>query len=289
MTRLTKVLPGILTPEGAGMTVRRTFPSQAVGRIDPFLIFDEMGPIEFKPGSTAGFPDHPHRGFETVTYVLEGAVEHEDSNGNRGRIGPGDVQWMTAGRGVIHSEMPGADLRKHGGRMHGFQLWVNLPKKDKMMAPRYQEIPSASIPEVEIPGGKVRILAGAFGGKSAVIDTRTPIQYLHAKLDAGARLVLDVPEGHQGFVYAPIGSGVVAGTDLPQSHYGVLAQTGPMEVQAGSDGLDLLLITGVPLREPVFQYGPFVMTTRDEILQAIHDYNEGRFGAISGSATSTPR
>ena len=277
---VTRVIPATRTPEGDGMLVNRAFPSQALGRLDPFLVFDEMGPIEFAPGSRAGFPDHPHRGFETVTYILDGAVEHQDSNGNRGRIGPGDVQWMTAGSGVVHSEMPAADLRKAGGRMHGFQLWVNLPKADKMMAPRYQEIKSGQIPEAQIPGGKVRILAGQFGGKGAAIDTRTPIQYLHAVLAAGATVSLPVPAGHQGFAYATEGSGTLAGTAVPQGSYTTLAGSGDIAVQAGPQGLQLLLITGVPLGEPVFQYGPFVMTTRDEILQAIDDYNSGRFGTI---------
>ena len=278
--KVARVIAATRTPEGDGMVVNRAFPSQALGRLDPFLVFDEMGPIEFAPGSRAGFPDHPHRGFETVTYVLDGAVEHQDSNGNKGRIGPGDVQWMTAGSGVVHSEMPATDLRKAGGRMHGFQLWVNLPKADKMMAPRYQEIKSGQIPEAEVPGGKVRILAGRFGGKGAAIDTRTPIQYLHAVLAAGAAVTLPVPAGHQGFAYATEGSGTLAGTEVPQGSYATLAGSGELAVQAGKAGLQLLLITGVPLGEPVFQYGPFVMTTRDEILQAIDDYNSGRFGTI---------
>jgi redox-sensitive bicupin YhaK (pirin superfamily) len=281
---VSRVIAAILTPEGDGMTVNRAFPSQALGRLDPFLVFDEMGPIEIQPGSRSGFPDHPHRGFETVTYILEGAVEHQDSNGNRGRIGAGDVQWMTAGSGVVHSEMPGSDLRQKGGRMHGFQLWVNLPKKDKMMAPRYQEIKSSQIPEVAVPGGKVRIIAGKFGGHVAVIDTRTPIQYLHAILEPGARVTLDVPEGHQGFAFATTGSGKIAGTAVPQGSYAVLSGAGDLPVEAGPDGLQILLITGVPLREPVFQYGPFVMTTRDEILQAIEDFNSGKFGTIPATA-----
>ena len=280
MTSVSKVIAATPTPEGDGMLVNRAFPSQSLGRIDPFLIFDEMGPIDIRPGSRAGFPDHPHRGFETVTYVLEGAVEHQDSNGNRGRIGPGDVQWMTAGSGVVHSEMPGRDLREKGGRMHGFQLWVNLPARDKMMRPRYQEIKASDIPEAEFPGGKVRIVAGSFGGKEAVIDTRTPIQYLHADLQGGGRVELNVPAGHQGFAFAHRGHGLVAGKGIAARSYAVLSGEGALSIEAGTEGLGLILVTGVPLKEPVFQYGPFVMTTRDEILQAIEDYNSGRFGTI---------
>ncbi len=283
-TTLSRVVAGVETPEGDGMLVRRSFPSQAIGRLDPFLLFDEMGPHQVSPGSNAGFPDHPHRGFETVTYVLAGELEHRDSHGHAGRIGPGDVQWMTAGAGVVHSEMPAKALRERGGPMHGFQLWVNLPKRDKMMRPRYQEMPAASIPEVVLPNGKVRIIAGQFGGKSAVIDTRTPIQYLHAQLDAGATVTLPVPAGHQGFVYAPTGSGTVGGKTLAARHMGILGGSGDLDVTAGPDGLVLLLVSGVPLGEPVFQYGPFVMTNREEILQAVQDFQAGRFGQIPAQA-----
>src|SRR5881394_3694588 len=149
--------------EGEGMMVTRPFPTARLDQVDPFLLLDRMGPVTHGPGEAKGAPDHPHRGFETVSYILEGAIEHRDSAGNHGRIGPGDVQWMTAGSGVVHSEMPSAEILNHGGRMHGFQLWVNLPAKDKMMRPRYQELPAAGIPAAESPDGKVRVkvLAGS--------------------------------------------------------------------------------------------------------------------------------
>lgn len=262
------------------MTVRRAFPNQSIGRLDPFLMLDEMGPIDFEPGARSGFPDHPHRGFETVTYLLEGEFEHKDSNGNKGRLGPGDVQWMTAGAGVVHSEMPSKALREKGGRLHGFQLWVNLPAKDKMMQPRYQEFPGAKIPTATFPGGSAKVLAGKFGGVSAVIDTRTPIQYLHVRLDAGASVHLDMPRGHEGFAYVFRGQATIAGKPLREAQTGALSGDGPLAATAGEDGAEFLFVTGLPIREPVFQYGPFVMTTRDEIVQAVQDFQSGKFGTI---------
>ena len=259
--------------------MRRPFPGREIDHFDPFLLLDEMGPVDYQPGSAVGAPEHPHRGFETVTYVLEGEGAHADSAGNAGTIGAGDVQWMTAGDGVVHSEMPSAELRKNGGRLHGFQLWVNLPAKDKMMTPRYQEFPGARIPEAKFPGGSAKVIAGEFGGVSAVIDTRTPIQYLHVRLDAGAKVGLTVPVGHEGFVYVFEGAATVGGKTLKEAQTGALSGDGPLEVQAGP-ATQFLFVTGAPLREPVFQYGPFVMTTRDEIVQAVQDFQSGKFGKI---------
>ena len=184
--------------EGAGFVVNRPFPNQEMALFDPFLLLDEMGPMELGAGEAKGAPDHPHRGFETVTYMISGKMEHRDSHGNAGRLGPGDVQWMTAGAGVVHSEMPAEDFQRQGGRMHGFQLWVNLPQRDKMIRPHYQEIPAAGIPVATSADGKatVRVIAGESMGKKAVINTRTPISLsaLHAEARrarraAGARRV----------------------------------------------------------------------------------------------------
>ncbi|HUR62492.1 MAG TPA: pirin family protein [Candidatus Thermoplasmatota archaeon] len=269
------------TPEGDGMIVHRAFPGQEVGRIDPFLMLDEMGPIDFEPGARAGFPDHPHRGFETVTYMLEGAFQHRDSHGHAGKLGPGDVQWMTAGAGIVHSEMPHPELRKNGGRLHGLQLWVNLPKADKMMRPRYQEIPGAQIPSATFPGGSVKVIAGKFQGHAAVIDTRTPIQFMHVRLDAGGKVRLPTPQGHEGFLYCLEGTATAGGQQLSIHKLGVLGGSGDgLQVDSGATGFDGVFVTGVPLNEPVFQYGPFVMTTRDEIVQAVEDFQTGKFGTI---------
>src|SRR5499433_427273 len=199
----------IETLEGGGFPVRRPFPKSALSEFDPFLLLDEMGPVNYGPGQAKGAPDHPHRGFETVTYVLAGRMEHRDSRGHAGQLGPGDVQWMTAGAGVIHSEMPEEAFQRAGGRMHGFQLWVNLPRRDKLMPPRYQEIPAAGIPVGRSDDGRVevRVLAGEALGARAVIDTRTPIVYLHYTLQPGARTVQPVPAALTALAYVFGGAG----------------------------------------------------------------------------------
>jgi redox-sensitive bicupin YhaK (pirin superfamily) len=184
------VIPAVATYEGAGFLVHRPFPSPSLDHLDPFLLLDEMGPSDLGPGEAKGAPDHPHRGFETVTYLLSGAMQHKDSQGNRGQLRPGDVQWMTAGSGVVHSEMPEPSFAASGGRMHGFQLWVNLPARDKMTKPRYQEIPASGIPVGKSEDGNVtaRVIAGEALGQGAVIETRTPIFYLDYELAPGASL-----------------------------------------------------------------------------------------------------
>ncbi|HEY3858157.1 MAG TPA: pirin family protein, partial [Gammaproteobacteria bacterium] len=176
-----RIVTSLRTREGGGFIVHRPFPTQMLMDFDPFLLLDEMGPVDYAPGEAVGAPDHPHRGFETVTYVLEGKMQHKDSHGHAGTLGPGDVQWMTAGGGVVHSEMPEEAFRAAGGRMHGFQIWVNLPRTDKLMKPRYQELPESGIPVAVSADGnvKVKIVAGESLGKSAAIDTRTPIAFLH--------------------------------------------------------------------------------------------------------------
>ena len=268
--------------EGEGMIVTRPFPTARLDHIDPFLLLDRMGPVTHGPGEAKGAPDHPHRGFETVTYILEGAVEHGDSQGNHGRIGPGDVQWMTAGSGVIHSEMPSEEIRRNGGRMHGFQLWVNLPRRDKMMKPRYQELRAAEIPTATSADGKatVTVIAGESLGVHATIDTRTPILYLHVRLAAGARFVQTVPATYNAFAFIIRGEATF-GDCLARENDMVLFDRDGKEVSLASEnGAELLLIGGVPLNEPVARYGPFVMNTTGEIRQAMIDYQSGRFGEI---------
>jgi redox-sensitive bicupin YhaK (pirin superfamily) len=276
--------------EGEGMIVTRPFPTPRLDQLDPFLLLDRMGPVAHGPGEAKGAPDHPHRGFETVTYILEGAVEHGDSRGNHGRIGPGDVQWMTAGSGVIHSEMPSAELRRDGGRLHGFQLWVNLPRRDKMMAPRYQELRAADIPTATSEDGKavVTVIAGDSLGTRATIDTRTPIMYLHVRLAAGARFTQAVPESWNAFAFV-IGGAASFGDRLARENDMVIFERDGDAVEIATEhGAELLLIGGLPLGEPVARYGPFVMNTAGEIRQAMIDYQTGRFGEItpSGSAGS---
>jgi quercetin 2,3-dioxygenase len=273
--------------EGGGFVVRRPFPTGALALVDPFLLLDEMGPADYGPGEAVGAPDHPHRGFETVTYMLEGEFEHEDSAGHRGSIRPGDVQWMTAGRGVVHSEMPTAAIREQGGRIHGFQIWVNLPARDKMMAPRYQEVPAARIPEGTSPDGRarVRVIAGEALGVRAVIDTRTPIVYQDWSLQPGAVVEQPLADGDNAIVYVFSGE-AEAGTDRQVISDGELALLGPgdgvrLAVPATArSGARLLLLAGQPLREPVARYGPFVMNTEAEIRKAMSDFRSGRLGEI---------
>jgi redox-sensitive bicupin YhaK (pirin superfamily) len=283
-----RVLTSTRTVEGGGFVVRRPFPVQGVVQADPFLLLDEMGPVDYPPGEAVGAPDHPHRGFETVTYVLAGEVEHEDSAGHRGKLGPGDVQWMTAGRGVVHSEMPSARVQREGGRVHGFQLWVNLPARDKMMAPRYQEVPRDRIPRATSEDGKasVVVVAGAALGAAAVIETRTPIAYHDWTLQPGADVEVDLPEGYHGLAYV-FGGEALVGADrraVADGGCALFEEGGALRLgcdTAAAEPARVLLVAGTPLREPVARYGPFVMNTRQEIEQAFADFRSGKMGEIA--------
>ncbi|HJL17413.1 MAG TPA: pirin family protein [Sandaracinaceae bacterium LLY-WYZ-13_1] len=294
MTRSSRSVAGVVTAhrqlEGGGFPVRRPFPAAGLELLDPFLLLDEMGPVVWEPGEAIGAPDHPHRGFETVTYVLEGHVHHEDSAGHEGTIGPGDVQWMTAGAGVVHSEMPNAELKRDGGPMHGFQLWVNLPREHKMRAPRYQEIPRARIPVAESDDGRVtaRVIAGRALGAEAVIDTHIPITFLHLTVRPGGALVQPLERSLAGFVYVFAGAGEVGDAAVADGRMAVLRHDrDEVRVAVPEDAdapLEALLIAGEPIREPVARYGPFVMNTKEEIFEAIRDFQAGRLGRIAREA-----
>lgn len=280
------VISAKTTLEGEGFVVHRSFPNYSIREFDPFLLLDEMGPIVLSPGDAKGAPDHPHRGFETVTYVIDGVFEHKDSHGHSGRIGPGDVQWMTAGAGVIHSEMPEKEFLQKGGRLHGFQLWVNLPKNDKMIKPRYQDVPSQKIPIVQKDGVTVRVIAGEAMGKHAVIDTKTSIMYLHYTIQPGSKITQKVPSSYNVFAYVMDGEGLFGAEARPaHKEQAVFFERNGDEVVISSPKdatipLEMLLIGGVPLGEPVARYGPFVMNTEQEIKEAISDYNNGKMGKI---------
>jgi quercetin 2,3-dioxygenase len=281
---VSRVVPGLRTLEGGGFPVRRPFPTPALDAIDPFLLLDEMGPVDYAPGKAIGAPDHPHRGFETVTYLLAGAMRHRDSRGHAGALTPGDVQWMTAGDGVVHSEMPDPEFQKRGGLMHGFQLWVNLPGKDKRMRPRYQEVPAERIPEAATADGKVRVrvIAGEALGRKAVIETRTPILYLHFTLEPGGRVAQPVPEGFNVFAFVVSGAGLF-GKDATRGTDGdcvIFAKGRGDAVLEATERAEILLIGGLPLNEPVARYGPFVMNTKAEIVEAFEDFEAGRMGSI---------
>eukprot|EP00455_Lapot_gusevi_P041787 TRINITY_DN4887_c0_g1_i2.p1 TRINITY_DN4887_c0_g1~~TRINITY_DN4887_c0_g1_i2.p1 ORF type:complete len:313 (-),score=89.63 TRINITY_DN4887_c0_g1_i2:144-1082(-) len=283
-----RVVTSVRTLEGGGFPVRRPLGIRTLDYLDPFLMLDHLGPITYAPGEAVGAPDHPHRGFETVTYVLQGSMQHKDSRGNEGYLGSGAVQWMTAGSGVVHSEMPSDDMRRDGGTMEGFQLWVNLPRSDKMIAPRYQDIQPHLIPEATSEDGHtmVRVIAGESLGKSAVIDTRTPIMYLDIHMSAvGAVFEQPVPSTFQGFAYIYRGEGKFGPEETPAQEGQLLLLDAGDKLVAKSecDNLRFLLIAGVPLNEPIARHGPFVMTTREEIIQAFEDYQNGVMGGIEGA------
>jgi hypothetical protein len=270
--------------------MRRSLGTQRGLHVDPFLMLDEFysdDPNDY----IAGFPAHPHRGFETVTYMLDGHMRHEDHLGNRGDLGPGDVQWMTAARGIIHSEMP----QQSEGRMRGFQLWVNLPSREKMKPARYRDIPTAEIPRVKLPqGGEVKVIAGTLeldgDATSGPVNSRgaklsTDPLYLDVRLPAAAEFSASVAPGYNAFLYTYEGSahiGPAGATEpLPHRAAGVLSDGDGVRVQAGAEGVRFLLLAAKPLREPVVQYGPFVMNTREEIEQALADYRNGRLAAAA--------
>lgn len=283
------IVNSIETLEGAGFLVRRPFPKASLSDFDPFLLLDEMGPMDVAPGEAKGAPDHPHRGFETVTYLLSGDMQHKDSGGHAGRLRAGDVQWMTAGAGVVHGEMPSPEFLRDGGRMHGFQLWVNLPQRDKMIKPRYQEIPGSQIPKATSADGlvSVSVIAGEAMGEKAVIETRTPIIYLHYRLEPGGVALQRVPRDYNAFAYVVDGAGLF-GADGERVGDGQMVMFAPdgdaVRIENPADAkatLEVLLIAGVPLNEPIARYGPFVMNTESEIRQAFEDYSRGRMGAIN--------
>lgn len=275
------VLPSVRAKEGAGFDVRRPFPTAAADHLGPFLLLDEMGPADNAPGEAKGAPDHPHRGFETVTYVLAGEIEHADSVGNRGLIRPGDVQWMTAGSGIVHSELPSETILARGGRTHGFQLWVNLPQKAKWRRPRYQDLTGDRLPAVDLHGGRAVVVGGQAFGTAGPADTFLPVTYVHLSLDPEAAVALDVEPERLGFVYVFAGWGTVSGTDVAEGETAVFGPgRGDVDLRAGPTGLEAMIGTAEPLREPVARYGPFVMNTREEILQAFDDYRAGRLGTI---------
>jgi redox-sensitive bicupin YhaK (pirin superfamily) len=288
MRTLIRIIPSMPTSDGAGVKLRRSLGSREGSRLDPFLMLDEFysdDPNDY----LAGFPSHPHRGFETVTYMLDGHMRHEDHLGNRGDLMPGDVQWMTAARGIIHSEMP----QQSEGRMRGFQLWINLPAREKMRPARYRDVPAREIPVVELPSGvRVKVIAGTvqLAGRATSGPINAPAAalstdplYLDLALPAHTALTVPLTAGHSAFLYAYEGHAAVGPEDqakqLPTSAAGVLSDGSSVRIQAAADGARLLLLAAQPLAEPVVQYGPFVMNTRQEIEQAVDDYRSGRFAA----------
>jgi redox-sensitive bicupin YhaK (pirin superfamily) len=273
---LQRVIPSIPASDGAGVRLRRSLGATQFARHDPFLMLDEFysdDPQDY----LAGFPSHPHRGFETVTYMLDGHMQHKDSRGNTGDLGPGDVQWMSAARGIIHSEMP----QQTEGRMRGFQLWLNLPAREKMKPAAYRDIAAREIPLVPVGAGEVKVIAGRFGGTmGAMHGGSTDPYYWDVRLEPDAVLQAELPASHNAFLYAYEGEALVGAdrTALPHRAAGLLSEGDAVRVEAGEQGARVLVLAAKPIREPTVQYGPFVMNTRAEIEQAIADYQSGRLG-----------
>jgi redox-sensitive bicupin YhaK (pirin superfamily) len=268
---LQRVIPSVPASDGAGVKLRRSLGSSQLARLDPFLMLDEFfsdNPDDY----LAGFPAHPHRGFETVTYMLDGHMQHKDNHGNTGDLGPGDVQWMSAARGIVHSEMP----QQSEGRMRGFQLWLNLPAKEKMKPAAYRDIDASEIPVVN----GVKVIAGKLGETTGPIHGgATDPYYFDVHLAPGARFEAPLPAGHAAFLYAYEGQALIgeARKPVPQRAAGLLAEGDAVCIEGGQEGARVLLLAGKPLHEPVVQYGPFVMNTREEIEQAITDFQSGAF------------
>ncbi|MBO9716531.1 MAG: pirin family protein [Pseudoxanthomonas sp.] len=276
--RLLRKVHGRATSDGAGVKLTRVIGGPELPELDPFLLLDEFG-TDKAEDYIAGFPSHPHRGFETVTYMLDGRMRHRDNHGNEGLLTPGSVQWMTAGRGLVHSEMP----EQESGRMRGFQLWVNLPAREKMTAPKYQEFAPDRIPVVHPAAGvEVKVIAGRVGDTTGPIaQPATDPVYLDVALEPGVAWQYALPVGHNAFAYVFEGAVTVGEGDdaraLESREMGVLGGGNALSLRAGAGGARLILVAGTPLREPVARHGPFVMNTRQELMQAFVDFQEGRF------------
>lgn len=272
-----RLVHGVQTSDGAGVRLTRVLTQQLQRRLDPFLMLDAFR-NENPDDYIGGFPDHPHRGFETITYMIAGRMRHHDSAGNQGLLGPGGAQWMTTGSGLIHSELP----EQEAGLMEGFQLWLNLPAKDKMSAPNYRDIPSAAIPElVNADGVRVRVIAGSSQQLAGAVQRPvTEPLYLDVHMPAGSRFVQAIPAGHNAFTYTYRGQVSIAGTVVNDRQMAILANNGGTAVSIeAAEEARLLIIAGQPLNEPIAQYGPFVMNNAEEIQQTLRDYQAGKFEA----------
>jgi len=297
--RVTSLTTAPLGMEGEGFPVHRAFAGVSHADLDPFIHMDQMGEVEYAPGEPKGTPWHPHRGFETFTYLIDGRFLHQDSNGGGGVINDGGTQYMTAGDGILHIETPPADLVDAGGLFHGIQLWINLPAAKKRIAPQYQDLQGLDAAMVTTPDGGtlVRVLAGELGSHHGPGISHTPLVIAHLTLAPGAQAVLPWRSDFNALAYALSGRGTVGPEDAPFSsgQLAVLKDGDAIELRADAtqearhSGLDVFLIGGVPLREPVVQYGPFVMSSRSEIIQAFEDYEAGRLGTVPANAIQPHR
>ncbi|MEM9134648.1 MAG: pirin family protein [Actinomycetota bacterium] len=282
-----RIVDAVSTLEGGGITVNRPLPSADLDLLDPFLLLDEMAPVVHPPGDAGpGVPPHPHRGFETVTYVIAGEVEHRDSAGNHGIIGPGDVQWMTAGDGIVHSEMPSERIRTEGGLGHGLQLWVNLPAHLRRTTPNYQALTADDLTVADGDGWSATVIAGSLFGVVGPAATHTPVGLARLTVEPGSSVRLPITAGHMAAVYVFGGRADVGadGERLGSQQLAVFDRTGGDLVLSTPDDLDEpfdgLILSGEPIGQPIARYGPFVMNTKAEIMEAIDDFNAGRMGSI---------
>lgn len=280
---LARVIPSIETLEGGGFQVRRPFPVRTIDQVDPFLLIDELGPMVHAPGEAMGAPDHPHKGFEVITYLLDGEMEHHDSHGNHGVLGDGGVQYMTAGAGLVHSEMPTAAFQARGGPRHGFQIWVNLKRSNKLMAPMYKDVQANEIPVASpSPGVTARVIAGDLFGVDGPVHTVTPWTYVHATLAPGATLVQPVPRRFTATIYVFAGVAAIGTRELRLGDYAVFNGDGDTFAleNRGTETVEALFLAAEPTNEPMVRYGPFVMNTMDEVEEAFIEFQSGKFGAI---------
>lgn len=283
MRRVAQVVPARPTIEGGGIRVNRPFPIPGADWFDPFLLLDEMARTHHDPGPPSGVPPHPHRGFETVTYVFEGEIEHQDSAGNHGLIGPGDVQWMTAGDGIVHSEMHSEKLQREGGTSHGLQLWVNLPAGLRRATPRYQGLTSEDVPTVRGDGWSAHLVAGELDGEWGPAESHTPILYAMVTVGSGATARIPVAEGHTALAYLVDGPAAVGPEPrlVDRQHLVVFEPgSGDVVITAADSPVRALVLGGEPVGEPMVRYGPFVMNTVEELQEAIDDFNAGRMGQL---------
>jgi len=279
------LVTGLPTQDGNRVPLVRLVPgrgqhgTEAFRAMDPFLLMDHFGPMVLPPGTDAGFPPHPHRGFQTLTYLIQGAFKHRDSTGGSGLLRPGGAQLMNAGAGIVHEEMPVPEHLETGGPIEGVQLWINLPKADKGSQPGYTDLQPEHMPWTVLPGGRIRVLAGTWAGVTGPARTPARIAYAHLELEAGARFQQAVPEGWTAAVVPLHGSVRLEGTEVPADTVALLGNGESLALEAITP-VSLMLLAGEPLREPIAHYGPFVMNTREELEQAVQDYQQGRMGHL---------
>ena len=282
---IASLVPGLPTQDGNRVPLTRLVPGRgqhgagAFRAMDPFLLMDHFGPMVLPPGTDAGFPPHPHRGFQTLTYLIQGAFKHRDSTGGSGLLRPGGAQLMNAGSGIVHEEMPVPEHLASGGPIEGVQLWINLPKADKGSAPGYTDLQPESMPWAALPGGRIRVLAGTWAGVTGPAQTPAKIAYAHLELEAGAGFEQLLPAGWMSAVVPLHGSVRMGGTEIPADTVALLGEGAGLALEATAP-VSLMLLAGEPLREPIAHYGPFVMNTPEEIQQTIQDYQLGRLGHL---------